>query len=217
MWLCCCVRLWNRIHLLFFLFFFHHHPWIIKSTTACINLQKQLKPVQRVGLGDSVPVLFILLWHEMTLVCFSTCCNCRQALTFLWNSVRRVCTHLTSSAFRWERCNRCRWSCRWSLWTDGFRPCKIVQKKKKRFVAACVSHCSDSSFRQPSCDPHVRCGRTFWWHSGQPLRRKSMQEAELPHGFSEERNNRGKITFPPVYLQLLRERIMRKDTLTYWI
>lgn len=66
------------------------------------------------------------------------------------------------------------------------------------------------------------------WHSGQPLRPESMQEAELPHGFSEERKNRGKITFiqdmarhkckrhqevKPVYLQLLHEQRMRKDTL----
>lgn len=59
---------------------------------------------------------------------FWTRCSCKHALTspsnFVW-------THSTSSAVQWERCNHCRWSCRWSLRTGGFHPCKIVQKKKE--------------------------------------------------------------------------------------
>lgn len=48
------------------------------------------------------------------------------------------------------------------------------------------------TFGCKSFDPHVKCSRPLRRPSGRPLRRKSMREAELPHGFSEERKNRGK-------------------------
>lgn len=59
-------------------------------------------------------------------------------------------------------------------------------RKRRRKAITLV----DRQYRHETFGLHVKCSRTFWEHSSQPLRWTSTQESELPPEFSEERKNR---------------------------